>query len=111
MLCNYFRYIETHLLLCGAAWPRLAGPNSWFTSLTPFLFGGPYGSGHPDPDFRGEPVNTASMRAAAPPAGRIPLATGSRTGAALEPVPDTRCRLAELPLGSQKDYSDAMAIR
>src|SRR5215472_15394959 len=36
-LCNYFRYIETYLLLCGAADPRLTGPNPSFTSPTPFL--------------------------------------------------------------------------
>src|SRR5438270_4797205 len=39
----------------------------------------PEASGHPDPDFRDDRFNSASMRAAAPPAGGTPLATGSTT--------------------------------
>src|SRR5262245_40877846 len=36
-LCNYLRYIETYLLLCGAACPRLSWPNSSSPSTTPVL--------------------------------------------------------------------------
>src|SRR5437764_15125935 len=39
----------------------------------------PEASGHPDPDFRDHRFSTASMRAAAPPAGGTPLATDSTT--------------------------------
>ena len=59
-LYNYFSHIETYLLR-RAARPRLAARIPVPITHTLSWFDGPRRSGHPDPDFRVEPVNTAGM--------------------------------------------------
>ena len=69
-LCEHLQEIEAHLLQLGGFDPVLPTSNSFLTSPTLLsYFDGPFGSGHPDPDFSGSIFNTASTRAVALPVG------------------------------------------
>src|SRR5262249_45264220 len=73
--------VETYLPQVGDGLTPSCRPGLLVSIANPLsALDGPRGSGHPDPDFRVEPVNTAGMLAAAPPAAGTPLATGSTTG-------------------------------
>src|SRR5580658_5022400 len=74
--------VQTYLRQLGGLRPLLSSRISSRSSLTPPLsLDGPYGSGHPDPDFSCPSFSTASFRSAARPTAGRRLATGSTTAA------------------------------